>query len=74
MSSLKVHAVIVKKPIELSEAKRIAKAFIPPSRKYYRETSTSYRFRNIPKTKFDPDSFVSHVVNKNITIVLGRLK
>jgi hypothetical protein len=68
-----LHAVIIKKPVELDEAKIIAKSFIKdPKKKYYRETANSYRFRNISKQKFE--EFRSHPINENITLVFGKLK
>jgi hypothetical protein len=73
MNSFNLQAVIVKKPIDLDEAKKIAKQFID-NKKYYRETTTSYRFRNIPKGHFDPNSFWTKKINKNISLVLGNLK
>ena len=68
-----LHTVIIKKPVELDEAKIIAKSFIKdPKKKYYRETGNSYRFRNISKQKFE--EFRSHPINENITLVFGKLK
>lgn len=71
-----LHAVIIKKPIELDEAKRIASDIIKDKTKsFYRETSTSYRFRNIPKQKFQSKSFRSKKIRgKPITLVFGALK
>lgn len=75
MSSLKLHAVIVKKDVPFSKAKKTAADIIKePTRKFYRETEESYRFRNIPKTKFDKGSFRSKVVSPTVTLVFGKLK
>jgi hypothetical protein len=41
---------------------------------FMRETKLSYRFRNIPKTKFDPKSFRTKKINKNISLIYGTLK
>lgn len=72
--SYELHAVIIKKPIKLQEAKKIAKDIIKdPNRNFYRETSESYRFRNIPKTKFVKDSFRTKVLSDNISLVFGKL-
>ena len=43
------------------------------NRKFYRVDANSWRFRNIPKTKFIKNSFKSKVVNKNITLIFGQL-
>lgn len=67
-----LHAVIVKKPMTITEAKRAKKPFT--EKDYYRETGTSYRFRNIPKTKFERNSFRSKPINEDITLVYGKLK
>ena len=68
-----LHAVIVKKPYDLHEAKVIARDVMKSKKdKFMRETSTSYRFRNLPKTKFS--SFVTKVLNPNVSLVLGNLK
>jgi hypothetical protein len=68
---MELHAVIIKKPIELNDAKEIAKHFIPSNKKFYRETESSYRFRNIPKTQFKKGSFRTKIINDNVSIVLG---
>ena len=68
-----LHAVIISRNIPLEEAKQIAADFIPPSRHYYRTTLNSYRFRNIPKTKFDKGTFRSKKLNDNITLIYGNI-
>ena len=73
LHKLTLHAVIVKKPYNLHEAKAIARDVMKSKKdKFMRETSTSYRFRNLPKTKFS--SFVTKVLNPNVSLVLGNLK
>lgn len=71
--SLTLHAVVVKKPKSLSEAQEIAKHFIK-NKKYHRETSQSYRFRNYPKNQFIPGSFKSKKVNEHTTLIFGKHK
>ena len=66
-----LHDVIIKKTIPIGQAKHIAAKFIPSSRKYYRETDGSYRFRNISKQKFK--EFRSKVINDSITLIYGKL-
>ena len=70
-----LHAVIVKKPVALEEARRIASDIInDPKKEFYRETGTSVRFRNISKQKFVPKTFRTKKVNKQVSLVFGRLR
>jgi hypothetical protein len=70
-----LHAVIIKKPYDLEEAKKKAQEFIKDKKKkYYRETSSSYRFRNIPKQKFISKTFRTKKINKEISLIFGELK
>lgn len=72
-SALTLHAIVVKKPFDLHEARAIARRIMKTKKdKFMRETSTSYRFRNIPKTKFS--SFVSKQINPHTTLIFGNLK
>ena len=72
--TLTLHAVVIKKPISLLEAKKLSKEFIKNEKvNFYRETAESFRFRNKAKTKFDPNTFISKVINDKITLVLGKL-
>lgn len=68
-----LHAVIIKKPIELEKAKEEAKQFIK-DKEYFRETSTSYRFRNIPKQKFLKSKYRTKKINDKISLIYGKLK
>lgn len=70
---MELHAVIIKKPINLDEAKKIAKEYIKGNKKFYRETESSLRFRNIAKTKFKKSSFRTKKINKNLSLVYGEL-
>jgi hypothetical protein len=75
MEKFALHTVIIKKPYNLEEAKKISQDFIKDKKKnFYRETTKSYRFRNIAKTKFINKSFKTKKINKDISIVLGQLK
>lgn len=70
-----LHAVIIKKPYDLNEAKTKAQEFIKDKKKkYYRETKDSFRFRNISKQKFVKGSFRTKKINENISLVFGELK
>ena len=72
---LYLHVVIIKKPVDLDDAEEIARKIIKDKNKtFYRETDDSYRFRNIPKTRFKLDSFVSKVINEKLTLIFGKLK
>lgn len=69
-----LQSVIVKKPIDFMEARRIAQTILKKTSKtFYEETKESYRFRNIPKTRFKPKSYVTKVVNEKVSLVLGHL-
>jgi len=73
--SLVLHAVIFRKPYSLAKAQQEAKAIMKTSKdKYYRDTPTSYRFRNIAKTKFIPKSYKTKKINNSISLVFGYLK
>jgi hypothetical protein len=68
-----LHAVIIHKPIELEDAMKEAKNFIEGNKNFYRETTNSYRFRNIAKQKFDKKTFRSKKVNNQLTLIYGKL-
>lgn len=70
-----LQAVIIHKPVEFKDAFFMAQNVINNVRKtFFRETATSYRFRNIPKTEFFPDSYVSKKIDDKMTLVFGKLK
>jgi len=69
-----LHAVIVKISVPLEDVYKIQKEFIKTKSKFIRETKTSYRLRNIPKSKFIKKSFRTKKINKNISLVFGQLK
>lgn len=74
-SKYELHAVVIKKKIPLSEAKKISQKFIKnENKKFYREEGDYYRFRNESKQKFKKDTFRSKKINDNIYIVLGEMK
>ena len=55
-------------------AKKIAKDIIKNKNKnYYRMTTNSYRFRNIPKTKFIKKSFRTKKINEYLSLIYGKL-
>jgi hypothetical protein len=69
-----LHTVIITKLVDFKTAYDIAHQFIPKNKEYYRETGTSYRFRNIPKTKFKTGSFRTKKINTYTSLVYGDLK
>jgi hypothetical protein len=70
-----LHAVIIKKVDNITQsiAKEIASKFIDKKQFFMRETNASYRFRNIPKTKFIKSSFRTKKINNYISLVFGEL-
>jgi virulence-associated protein VapD len=70
-----LHACIIKKPISKEEAIALSKDFIKaPNKKYFRETNSSFRFRNVPKQKFTPKTFRTKRINNQISLIYGELK
>jgi len=70
-----LHAIVIKNTVPRQEAQRIAWDIMGSKRhKFVRETKSSYRFRHIPKTKFEPRSFRTQVVNDDISIIYGKIK
>ena len=69
--SYTLHAVIVKKPIELNHAKKKAKHFITGKPLKYRETNSSYRFENYPKGEFEPKTFKTKKINEDVSLIFG---
>lgn len=71
----KLHAIIIKKNgTTKNDAVIDAVKFKTSKGLFMRETKTSYRFRNIPKTKFIPKSYRTKKINKNISLIYGQLK
>ena len=72
--SYTLHAVIVKKPIELNKAKQKAKHFITDKPLKFRQTNTSYRFENYPKGEFQPGTYKTKKINDNVSLIFGTHK
>jgi hypothetical protein len=73
--NLQIHSVNIKKTVPLNDAKKMARNIMKTTKdRYYRETKNWIRFRNIPKQKFNPKSYVTKKINKDIEIVFGKLK
>jgi len=71
---LDLQVVIIKKVIPLDEAIQLSREFIKKPVHFYRVTKTSYRFRNIPKVRFEPGTFRTKKINNHISLVYGKLK
>jgi len=71
MSNLVLHAIVMKKPAYRSkeEALKKAKEDFKHTKKYVRETGTSFRVRVVPKQQFQ--TFVSKKINPDMTLVFG---
>ena len=69
-----LHAVIFKKPIDKnSMIEQISHYIHKKEVPFIRETNTSYRVRNIPKTKFVKSSFRTKKINPKVSLVYGEL-
>lgn len=66
-----IHSVIIKKNVPKEDAMEMAQDILKKKSKMT-ELKNTYRFRNIPKTKFQ--DYRSKKINKNITLVFGELK
>lgn len=74
MKKLYLQAVIIKKPVEFGKALKKAKEIMKRENDvFFRETEDSYRFRNLPKTRFDPKSFRSKKIDETTTLLFGHL-
>jgi hypothetical protein len=77
-SNLVLHAVVFKKEHfkDKSEGLKEAHKLFPKEKlkKFVRETDKSFRFRVVPKTKFEKTTFVSKKISPHTTLVFGKLK
>jgi hypothetical protein len=71
---LKIHAVKVHKRVPIEEAIQHFQNITKSKKSFYKEMKNHYNFRNIPKTKFEPKTYRTKKVNKDISIVFGKLK
>jgi hypothetical protein len=75
MGDYYLYAVLVRKPISYEHAKGWSQYIIAnPRRIFYKELKKYYKFRNIWKTRFIPDSFIKRKLNSLLTVVYGKLK
>ena len=72
----KLHAIVInKKNFDKNDAVIEASKFSDKKGMFMRETKQSFRFRNIPKTKFIPKSYRTKVIGKNgVSLIYGELK
>jgi hypothetical protein len=74
-SNLVLHSVNIKSSVPLLQAQAIARDIMKTNKnKKHRVTKNYTIFRNIPKTKFQPKTYVTKKINKDVNIVLGNLK
>ena len=67
-----IASVIIKKNVSPEEALQHALNITKKKKLKMTETKNTYRFRNLPKTKFS--DYLSKKINKNITLLFGELK
>ena len=72
----KLHAVVInKKNFDKNDAVVEASKYGSKKGMFMRETKQSFRFRNIPKTKFIPKSYRTKKIGKNgVSLIYGELK
>ena len=66
--------VQIRNTIPLEEAEKKYKDITKRKPRKVRETKNFYQFRFLPPTKFEPKSFRTKVVNKDIRLLFGKLK
>jgi len=75
-----LHAIVVNKKNSKEDAVKIAERISKKKDLFIRETKQSYRFRNIPKTKFIPKTFrTKKLMNGDykdigVSLIYGKLK
>ena len=69
-----IQVAIIKKGVGLEKAKKIAEEILKKDNAFMRETEDTYRFRNVPKTKFDNSTFRTKKINDKVSLVFGQRK
>ena len=69
-----IQVAIIKKEVGLEKAKKIAEEILKKDNAFMRETEDTYRFRNLPKTKFKSDTFRTKKINDKVSLVFGERK
>lgn len=69
-----IQVAIIKKEVGLEKAKKIAEEILKKDNAFMRETEDTYRFRNLPKTKFKSDTFRTKKINDKVSLVFAERK
>lgn len=69
-----IQVAIIKKEVGLEKAKKIAEEILKKDNAFMRETEDTYRFRNVPKTKFKSDTFRTKKINDKVSLVFAERK
>jgi hypothetical protein len=70
-----VYLVEVDKRVGIKAAKRLSNGLLQAKKcKPYGESDTHYKFKNIPRKYFDPETFKRHTFSTVANIVYGQLK
>jgi hypothetical protein len=69
-----IQVAIIKKEVDLIRAKKIAEEILKKDNPFFTETADTYRFRNLPKTKFKSDTFRTKKINDKVSLVFGERK
>jgi hypothetical protein len=69
-----IQVAIIKKEVGAEKAKKIAEEILKKDNPFMRETEDSYRFRNLPKTKFNNSTFRTKKINDKVSLVFGERK
>jgi len=69
-----IQVAIIKKEVGVEKAKKIAEEILKKDNPFMRETEDSYRFRNLPKTKFNNSTFRTKKINDKVSLVFGERK
>ena len=73
LDGYELHAVVIRKPATREEAQKISQEFIKNKKKtFIRETNTSFRARNHPKTAFQKGSFRTKRINSKVSLIYGK--
>jgi hypothetical protein len=75
----KLHAIVINKKNNKDDAVKYAEDIAKKKNMFVRETKQSYRFRNVPKTKFESKTFRTKKLYKDnkdigVSLIFGKLK
>lgn len=70
-----LHAIVIQKSnFKPKEALKIALDISHKDKIKMRETNESWRFDNIPKTRFEPKSFRTKIIKDGLSLIFGKIK